>query len=101
MTNLAIHDLGYDRELDSTAARELRGGMNLGFLSGLFAGVDSPILPFVQNYHIEIDYDETVIQLAPVNFTNYADNGSIASTGPVNITNVIGSSSLTLLQGAT
>ena len=98
MADLAIHDLGYDRELDGIAARELTGGMNLGFLGGLFAGVNSPLPSFVQN--VFVDYDETVIQLAPVNLNLVADNGSINSIGGgVNITNVVGTSSIALLQG--
>lgn len=100
MADLAIHDLGYDRELDVIAARELNGGMNLGFLSGLYAGRNgSSLVPsFTQN--VFVDYDETVIQLAPVNFNLVADNGSINSIGGgVNVTNVIGTSSIALLQG--
>ena len=100
MANLAIHDLGYYRELDVIAARELNGGMNLGFLSGLYAGRSSnSLMPsFVQN--VFVDYDETVIQLAPVNFNLVADNGSINSIGGgVTITNVVGNSSIALLQG--
>ncbi len=99
MANLIIADLGYDRELDNAAAREARGGMNFGFLGGLFAGTESALPSFVQNFYV--DYDQTVVQLAPVNFNVIADNGSVAQIGgPVNITNVIGNSSIGLLTGA-
>ena len=99
MTQLDISDISHDRELDVAAARELRGGMNYGFLSGLFAGSPSFAQPsIVQNYLI--DYDQTVIEIAPVHFTNIADNGSIANVEGVNITNVIGSAEIALIQGA-
>ena len=100
MTHLEISDIRHDRELDVAAARELRGGMNHGFLSGLFAGSPSafPQPSIVQNYLI--DYDHTVIEIAPVHFTNIADNGSIANVEGVNITSVIGSAEIALLQGA-
>jgi len=100
MTQLVISDISNDRELDVAAARELRGGMNYGFLGGLFAGSPSgfPQTSIVQNYLI--DYDQTVIEIAPVHFTNVADNGSIANVQGVNITNVIGQADIALLQGA-
>jgi hypothetical protein len=87
MSMITIDNLSESRELDSTAGAELRGGVNL------------PALPAIA-HTVQARIDETHISLAELAFTNYADNGSIAQTGPVNITNVIGSSSLTLLQGA-
>ena len=101
MANLALNDLGVDQELDNAAASELRGGINFGFLGGLNPGIDPsvPVVPsFTQN--VFVDYDQTLIQVAPVNFNNVADNGSVASIGgPVNITNVVGQSSINALSG--
>lgn len=100
MTNLVISDIGHDQELDEAATRELRGGVNYGFLSGLFAGTDSmfPTPSIVQNFMI--DYDETNIQIAPVNFTNIAQDGSVANVDNVTFTSVIGQADIALLKGA-
>jgi len=100
MTNLVISDISHDQELDAAAACELRGGMNFGFLSGLFAGSDSflPSPSVVQNFLV--DYDQTTIEINPVHFTNIAQNGSVASVQGVNITSVIGQAEVALIQGA-
>ena len=103
MTNLAISDISHDEELDSAAARDLRGGMNYGFLSGLFAGQGStvPVPSIVQNFMIDYDfnYNQTNIEVAPIHFNNIASEGSVASASGNNFTAVIGQAELTLLEG--
>ncbi len=84
MSTINIDNLPASVELDGTAVAELRGG---------FA-----IPAFAQNILMSIS--ETTVALAPVNFTVAADHGSVANIGGgVTLTNVIGSSQLTLLQG--
>jgi hypothetical protein len=103
MTNLVISDIHRDEELDVAAVRELRGGVNYGFLSGLFAGQDSMFATpsIVQNFMIDYDfnYDQTIIELAPVHYNNVASNGSIANSSGNTFTSVIGQAEITALGG--
>lgn len=87
MSMITIDNLSESRELDSSASAELRGGVTV------------PNLPAIAQ-SVQMRIDETHVSLAEMTFTNYADNGSVAQVnGPVTITNVIGTSAITLLQG--
>ena len=87
MSKINLENLSESRELDRAASAELRGG------------IDLPNLPlFAQT--VLADIDVTSIELAGVSTALVADHGSINSIGgSFTLTNVIGSSSLTVLQG--
>ena len=84
MSMINLENLSESRELDRAASAELRGGITLPAFA----------------HTILADIDTTSIALAPVSLNLIADHGSINSIGGgVTLTNVIGSSSLTVLQG--
>ncbi|HEX7038383.1 MAG TPA: hypothetical protein VF210_21645 [Pseudomonadales bacterium] len=94
MSTLRIRDLPEDRQLDSTALEELRGGW-AGFLSGLVApSPGSRLVPSVTN-NFFIDYDQTVVQQNPVNVIL---EGSSNVIGTLNITPVNVNSPVNVLQ---
>ena len=97
MGKLRIRDLPEDRELDTAAMSELRGGWT-GFLSGLVAPTPgSRLVPSVTN-NFFIDYDQTVVQQNPVNVilegsSNVIENLNITPVNvnsPVNVLQDVG-----------
>ena len=97
MGMLRIRDLPEDRELDTAAMGELRGGWT-GFLSGLVAPTPgSRLVPSVTN-NFFIDYDQTVVQQNPVNVilegsSNVIENLNITPVNvnsPVNVLQDVG-----------
>jgi hypothetical protein len=96
MSMLRIRDLPEDRELDSAALGELRGGW-AGFLSGLVAPTPgSRLVPSVTN-NFFIDYDQTVVQQNPVNVMIEGSSNIIEN---LNITPVNVNSPVNVLQDA-
>ncbi len=99
MTLLQVEDLEQSRDLDEQAYKEVCGGF-AGFLSGLFAVSGGGFPGITNNYFMDIDVTQNIVQQNPVNLTiGVGEGATFAMGGGISIAPVNAASPVNLIQG--
>ena len=98
MSILHLEDLERNEELDRDARRNVHGGF-YGFLSGLFAGSPGALPSMTNNFFVDYDVTNIVMQQNPVNLNIAAAENSAVSIGSFNPTVLNINSGQNLLMG--
>lgn len=100
MTTITLNDLPVSTELDRAAVKAVTGG----FLGGLvpFSKPVSSFLPSINNYFIDIAYEQNIFQQNPTNVSIYntgdtlgnvinnVNTSALSAASPMSFTNIAG-----------